>query len=177
MYANLLTCADLASHCRLLLHDHPKYPRLIRYLFLYPLYALAELAIISTDLAELLGTAIGLVLIFPALPLPAAVMLTAVDVLLILGLGNSVTGGRPVRVLEGLIVVLVRIKKYFRTIVLIHVFVFRSSPFSSASSSSSQKCLRSGQRYSRDSFLRILLLARLHCILVSPPSLVARLGH
>lgn len=77
-------------------------------MFLYPLYLLSEAAIISTDLAELLGSAIGLVLIFPKLPLPVAVLLTALDVLVILGLGNSVTGGRPVRVLEGIIIVLVR---------------------------------------------------------------------
>ena len=47
---------------------------------LYPLYALAEIAIISTDLAELLGSAIALCLLFPALPLWAGVLLTASDV-------------------------------------------------------------------------------------------------
>ena len=77
-------------------------------LCLYPLYALAELAIISTDLAELLGSAIGLVLLFPGLPLPAAVLLTAVDVIFILGMGDSSKNkGRPVRIFEFLVIVLV----------------------------------------------------------------------
>ena len=77
-------------------------------LCLYPLYALSELAIISTDLAELLGSAIGLVLLFPGLPLPAAVLLTAVDVIFILGLGDS-NKGRPVKIFEFLVIVLVSI--------------------------------------------------------------------
>lgn len=99
---------DLAAHCRLLLHDHPKHPRLVRYVFLYPLYALSELAIISTDIAELLGSAIGLVLLFPALPLPVAVALTAMDVIFILALGDpSKKQGRPAKLLEYIIIVLV----------------------------------------------------------------------
>lgn len=69
---------------------------------------LSELAIISTDLAELLGSAIGLVLLFPSLPLPVAVLLTATDVVFILALGDSSKNkGRPVRVLEFIIIVLV----------------------------------------------------------------------
>lgn len=100
--------ADLAAHCRLLLHDHPKYPRFVRYFFLYPLYFLSELAIISTDLAELLGSAIGLVLIFPKLPLPIAVLITAVDVFFILLVGDPSKGhGRPVRMFEYFIIILV----------------------------------------------------------------------
>ena len=98
--------SDLAQHCRLLLHDHPKYPRLVRMFLLYPLYVLSELAIISTDLAELLGSAIGLVLLFPKLPLPIAVLLTATDVIFILGMGDS-SKGRPVRIFEFLVIVLV----------------------------------------------------------------------
>ena len=73
---------------------------------LYPLYVLSELAIISTDLAELLGSAIGLVLLFPKLPLPIAVLLTATDVIFILGMGDS-SKGRPVRIFEFLVIVLV----------------------------------------------------------------------
>ncbi|KAI5124421.1 hypothetical protein M0805_008305 [Coniferiporia weirii] len=103
-----VTGLDLATHCRLLLHDHHKYPRLVRYTFLYPLYALSELAIISTDLAELLGSAIGLVLLFPKLPLPVAVALTAVDVLFILAVGDPSKGhGRAVRSFELIIISLV----------------------------------------------------------------------
>ncbi|KZP29383.1 hypothetical protein FIBSPDRAFT_851824 [Athelia psychrophila] len=59
-----MTCApDLASHCRTLLHSRPRHKLLYRYLLLYPLYILAEIAIISTDLVELLGSAIALCLI------------------------------------------------------------------------------------------------------------------
>lgn len=102
-----LTCAlDLASHCRLLLHSRPKHKLLYRYLLLYPLYVLSEIAIISTDLAELLGSAIALCLIWPALPLWAGVLLTAGDVIFILALGDPL-GGRPARMFEWLIAVLV----------------------------------------------------------------------
>lgn len=45
---------------------------------------LVEIAIIATDLAELLGSAIALNLLFPKLPLYAGVLLTSVDVLLVL---------------------------------------------------------------------------------------------
>ncbi|KAF7721839.1 hypothetical protein EC973_004075 [Apophysomyces ossiformis] len=48
------------------------------------LYVLAELAIIATDLAEVIGSAIALNLLFPKLPLPAGVAITAADVLIIL---------------------------------------------------------------------------------------------
>ncbi|CAL1694687.1 unnamed protein product [Somion occarium] len=101
-----VTGLDLASHCRLLLYNRPKRPRLYRWLLLYPLYALSEIAIISTDLAELLGSAIALCLLFPRLPLWAGVLLTASDVLLLLALGNPL-GGRPVRLFELLIAALV----------------------------------------------------------------------
>ena len=105
---SLHSSPDLAQHCRLLLHDHPRFPRLVRMLFLYPLYVLSELAIISTDLAELLGSAIGLVLLFPKLPLPVAVLLTATDVVFILALGDSNKNkGRPVRIFEFIIIALV----------------------------------------------------------------------
>lgn len=103
---------DLAQHCRLLLNNHPRFPRLVRIVFLYPLYVLSELAIISTDLAELLGSAIGLVLLFPSLPLPVAVLLTATDVVFILALGDSSKNkGRPVRILEFIIIVLVSLAR------------------------------------------------------------------
>ncbi|KAN0100854.1 Natural resistance-associated macrophage domain containing protein [Tylopilus felleus] len=85
-----VTGLDLAAHCRLLLHDHSKHPHLVRFLFLYPLYVLSELAIIATDLAELLGSAIGLTLLVPALPIWAGVLLTALDVFVFL-----LTSDRP----------------------------------------------------------------------------------
>lgn len=101
---------DLATHCRLLLHDRPKYRRLFRYAALYPLYVLCEIAIISTDLAELLGSAIGLCLIFPTLPLYAGVLLTASDVLVFLLLGDPSRGqGRPVKTFEYTIIALVSV--------------------------------------------------------------------
>lgn len=97
---------DLASHCRLLFYDRPKHPKLFRWLVLYPLYALSEVAIISTDLAELLGSAIALNLLFPKLPLWAGVLLTSFDVLLILAFADPLHG-RPVRSFELIIGILV----------------------------------------------------------------------
>jgi len=103
-----VTGLDLASHCRLLLHDHPRHPRLVRLLVLYPLYVLAEVAIIATDLAELLGSAIGLCLLFPKLPLWAGVVLTAADVIIFLSISNpSHSDGRPVKIFEYTIIALV----------------------------------------------------------------------
>ena len=90
----------------MLLHDRPKHTKLYRWLALYPLYILSEIAIISTDLAELLGSAIALCMIFPKLPLWAGVFLTAFDVLFILALGDPLRG-RPVKMFEYLIAALV----------------------------------------------------------------------
>ncbi|KDR84835.1 hypothetical protein GALMADRAFT_233253 [Galerina marginata CBS 339.88] len=103
-----VTGLDLASHCRLLLHDHPRHPKLVRRLVLYPLYVLSEIAIIATDLAELLGSAIGFCLLFPKLPLWAGVILTAADVLIFLSFSDPTRGqGRPVRMFEYTIIGLV----------------------------------------------------------------------
>ncbi|KXN83609.1 Manganese transporter SMF1 [Leucoagaricus sp. SymC.cos] len=103
-----VTGLDLASHCRLLLYNRTRRPRLVRYLVLYPLYVLSELAIISTDLAELLGSAIGFCLIFPKLPLWAGVLITAADVLVFLAISDPYRGhGRPVRTFEFVIIGLV----------------------------------------------------------------------
>jgi manganese transport protein len=68
---------DLAQACR------DAYPRPVAWV----LWALAELAICATDLAEVIGTAIGLNLLF-GLPLEIGVMITALDVFLILYLQN-----------------------------------------------------------------------------------------
>ncbi|KIJ21508.1 hypothetical protein PAXINDRAFT_104681 [Paxillus involutus ATCC 200175] len=102
-----VTGLDLAAHCRILFHDHPRHPRLVRWLVLYPLYVLCEVAIISTDLAELLGSAIGLSLLFPNLPLWAGVLLTGVDVFVFLIVGDPSRTGRPVRLFELVIIILV----------------------------------------------------------------------
>ena len=96
------TNEDLACHCRLLLHSKPKHTKLYRWGLLYPLYILAEGAIIATDLAELLGSAIALVLLFPKLPLWAGVLITGADVLLLLALKDPL-GGKPVKAFEFLI--------------------------------------------------------------------------
>jgi manganese transport protein len=64
---------DLAQACR------DAFPRFVA----WPLWALAELAICATDLAEVIGTAIGLNLLF-GIPLELGVILTALDVFLIL---------------------------------------------------------------------------------------------
>jgi manganese transport protein len=69
------TGRDLAQACR------DAYPRWMA----FPLWILAELAIIATDLAEVIGTAIGLNLLF-GIPLELGVLITALDVFLILWL-------------------------------------------------------------------------------------------
>ncbi|MDB5569224.1 MAG: metal ion transporter, metal ion family protein [Hyphomicrobiales bacterium] len=69
---------DLAQACR------DAYPRALA----WPLWLLAEVAIIATDLAEVIGTAIGLNLLF-GIPLEVGVVLTALDVFLILWLQNK----------------------------------------------------------------------------------------
>lgn len=102
----VVTGLDLASHCRILFHDRPRHTKLWRWGVLYPLYVLSEVAIVSTDLAELLGSAIALCLLFPALPLWAGVLITGADVLLILALGNPLHG-RPVKIFEWIIASLV----------------------------------------------------------------------
>lgn len=104
---NLLTlCVDLASHCRLLLHSRTKHTLLYRWALLYPLYVLSEAAIIATDLAELLGSAIALSLLFPKLPLWGGVLITASDVFILLALKDPL-GGKPVRLFEIIIGALV----------------------------------------------------------------------
>ena len=69
---------DLAQACR------DAYPRYIS----IPLWLAAEIAIIATDIAEVIGTAIGLNLLF-GIPLEIGVIITALDVFLILWLQNK----------------------------------------------------------------------------------------
>jgi manganese transport protein len=66
---------DLAQACR---DAYPPY-------MAWPLWLLAELAICATDLAEVIGTAIGLNLLF-GIPLEIGVLITAFDVFVILWL-------------------------------------------------------------------------------------------
>jgi manganese transport protein len=87
----VVTGKDLAQACR------DFYPRPV----VLALWILCEIAIIACDLAEVLGAAIGLKLLF-GLPLVAGVAITALDVLLLLALSRV-----GMRRLEALIVVLV----------------------------------------------------------------------
>jgi manganese transport protein len=68
---------DLAQACR------DAFPRWVS----WPLWLAAEIAICATDLAEVIGTAIGLNLLF-GVPLEIGVLITALDVFLILWLQN-----------------------------------------------------------------------------------------
>jgi manganese transport protein len=86
----IATGRDLAQACR------DAYPRWAA----YPLWIAAEVAIIATDIAEVIGTAIGLNLLF-SIPLEIGVLLTALDVFLILYLQRA-----GFRYLEALIITL-----------------------------------------------------------------------
>jgi manganese transport protein len=68
---------DLAQACR------DAFPRAVS----WPLWVLTEIAICATDLAEVIGTAIGLNLLF-GIPLEIGVIITALDVFLILWMQN-----------------------------------------------------------------------------------------
>ncbi|GGM00371.1 Nramp family divalent metal transporter [Deinococcus aerophilus] len=87
----IATGRDLAQACR----DHFRKPAAIF------LWLSAEIAIIATDLAEVIGTAIALNLLF-GLPLLIGVILTVVDVLLILMLQQ-----RGFRYIEALVITLI----------------------------------------------------------------------
>ncbi len=81
---------DLAQACR------DAFPRFVS----IPLWLAAEIAIIATDIAEVIGTAIGLNLLF-GIPLELGVLITALDVFLILWLQT-----KGFRWLEAFIIVL-----------------------------------------------------------------------
>jgi manganese transport protein len=87
----IVTGRDLAQACR----DH--YPRPVAVV----LWVLCEIAIAACDLAEVIGSAIALKLLF-GLPLPIGVLATGLDVLLLLALQH-----RGVRLLEALVITLI----------------------------------------------------------------------
>jgi manganese transport protein len=87
----IVTGRDLAQACR----DH--YPRPVAVI----LWVLCEIAIAACDLAEVIGSAIALQLLFNV-PLPIGVLLTGLDVLLLLALQR-----RGVRLLEALVITLI----------------------------------------------------------------------
>src|SRR6202171_5862497 len=72
----VVTGKDLAQPCR---DFYPAWSR-------WPNWILCELAIAACDLAEVLGSAVAINLLFPQIPLLLAVILTAFDVLLLLAL-------------------------------------------------------------------------------------------
>ncbi|KAK3368346.1 natural resistance-associated macrophage protein-domain-containing protein [Podospora didyma] len=92
-----VTGLDLSSACRAFL------PRWLNYF----LYALAELAIIATDIAEVIGTAIALNLLIPQLPLVAGCALSILDVMVILFFYNPSGSIRGLRLFELFVCVLV----------------------------------------------------------------------
>jgi len=87
----IVTGRDLAQACR----DHYSRPVAIA------LWLLCEIAIAACDLAEVIGSAIALNLLF-GMPIALGVLLTGLDVLLILTLQN-----RGVRLLEALVITLI----------------------------------------------------------------------
>src|SRR6266571_807156 len=87
----IITRRDLAQACR------DEYPRPVS----YTLWVLCEFAIIACDLAEVLGAAIGLNLLFH-LPLLIGVLITAADTLLVLWFTRL-----GIRVIEAFVLVLI----------------------------------------------------------------------
>jgi manganese transport protein len=88
----LATGRDLAQCCR----DHlPQWTR-------WPNYLSAEAAIMACDLAEILGSAVAIHLLFPRITLLLAVCITAFDVLLLLSLQRL-----GLRTIEAFVLVLV----------------------------------------------------------------------
>ncbi|PFH55224.1 hypothetical protein XA68_10333 [Ophiocordyceps unilateralis] len=92
-----VTGLDLAAMCR---------ARLPRWLNL-SLYVLAEVAIVATDLAEVMGTAVALNLLFPSLPLVAGCAIAVVDVMAVLVFYRPEGNMRGLRAFEALVSVLV----------------------------------------------------------------------
>ena len=87
----IVTGRDLAQACR----DHYSKP------VAYFLWVICELAIAACDLAEVIGSAIALNLLF-GIPLPMGIGITALDVLIVLYLQN-----KGFRVLEALVITLI----------------------------------------------------------------------
>ncbi|GAA4877358.1 Nramp family divalent metal transporter [Paenibacillus vulneris] len=87
----IVTGRDLAQACR----DHYNKP------VAFTLWILCELAIAACDLAEVIGSAIALKLLF-GIPLLYGVMITAVDVILVLLLQN-----KGFRFIESLVIILI----------------------------------------------------------------------
>lgn len=89
----IVTGRDLAQACR----DHYSPP------VAFALWVLCEIAIAACDLAEVIGTAIALNLLF-GITLPVGIAITAVDVLIVLYLQN-----KGFRMLEALVIALIAV--------------------------------------------------------------------
>ncbi len=88
----IVTGRDLAQCCRDFM---PRWTR-------WPNYLSCELAIAACDLAEVLGSAVALHLLFPRISLLAAVLITSLDVVLLLSLQRF-----GIRMIEAVVLVLV----------------------------------------------------------------------
>ena len=88
----VVTGKDLAQCCRDYLPEWTRWPNYIQ----------CELAIVACDLADVLGSAVAIHLLFPHISLLNAVFITALDVLLLLSLQRF-----GMRLIEALIVVLI----------------------------------------------------------------------
>jgi manganese transport protein len=86
------TGRDLARCCRDFL---PRWTR-------WPNYLSCEVAIAACDLAEVLGSAVAIHLLFPSIPMIAAVIITSLDVLVLLSLQRF-----GMRLIEAVVLVLV----------------------------------------------------------------------
>lgn len=105
-----VTGKDLAQNCR----EHlPRWLNLV-------IYILAEIAIIATDLAEVVGAAISLNILFNV-PLALGVSLTVVDVLIVLIAYRPNGGMKMVRFFEYLVSVLVMLVVACFAIELSHI--------------------------------------------------------
>lgn len=91
-----VTGLDLAQNCR----EH--FPRRLNVV----IYVLAEIAIIATDLAEVIGTAISLNILF-GIPLILGVILTIIDVLFVLLWYRPNGGMKITRIFEAFVSILV----------------------------------------------------------------------
>src|SRR5499427_2073310 len=87
----IVTGRDLAQACR---ESYSRRPSLV-------LWVICEIAIAACDLAEVLGSAVALKLLF-GLPLMAGVLITALDVLIVLALQ-----GRGFRLIEAFVITLI----------------------------------------------------------------------
>ncbi|KAI8958374.1 natural resistance-associated macrophage protein [Daldinia sp. FL1419] len=92
-----VTGLNLAEACRAFL------PRWLNYF----MYFLAEAAIIATDIAEVIGTAIGLNLLIPKLPLVAGCAISILDVMVILFFYRPNDSIRGLRMFECFVMFLV----------------------------------------------------------------------